>query len=162
MTASVDGAARLLAIEEIKAVFAGRLHCLDAKDWDRYGDFHTEDVVSATWSDLPGGAAPGSTSREVVGRENLTAAIRRALGGSRMVTTVHHGHNPVIELTSDTTARGTWAMEDRLWWSEGGREEWLHGFGHYHEEYRREDGRWLISRRQLTRVRVDTTPGFFA
>ena len=35
------------------------------------------------------------------------------------VTTVHHGHMPEIELTSDTTATGLWAMEDHLWWPEG-------------------------------------------
>ena len=30
------------------------------------------------------------------------------------VVTVHHGHMPEIELTSPTTARGIWAMEDML------------------------------------------------
>ena len=33
-------------IEEIKKLFAARLRCMDTKDWDHYGDFHTEDVVS--------------------------------------------------------------------------------------------------------------------
>ncbi len=49
-------------------------------------------------------------------------------------------------------------MEDHLWWVNGDQEEHLHGYGHYHEEYRKENGRWLISRRALTRLRVDTTP----
>ena len=30
-----------------------------------------------------------------------------------------------------------------------------------HEEYRLENGKWLISRRALTRLRVDTTPRFY-
>ena len=38
---------QLLAIEEIESLFAARLRCLDLKEWDRYGDLHTEDVVSA-------------------------------------------------------------------------------------------------------------------
>lgn len=149
---------RLLSIEEIKQVFAGRLRCLDLKEWDRYGDFHTEDVVSDTWRDRHDaeGEAP-----VVVGRARLTAAIRRALGGPVHITTVHHGHSPEIELLTDETARGAWAMEDKLWWTNGEKEEHLHGYGHYLEEYRRVDGRWLISRRTLRRLRVDRTPGFF-
>ena len=47
-------------------------------------------------------------------------------------------------------------MEDRLWWSVDGRERRLHGWGHYHERYRRVDGQWLISYRRLERIRVDT------
>ncbi|MEO9222150.1 MAG: nuclear transport factor 2 family protein [Mycobacteriaceae bacterium] len=148
MTAT--GLEALLAIEEIKRVFAGRLRCMDTKQWDRYGSFHTEDVVSDAW--------PGAPS--VVGRDALTAAIRATLDGPVTVTSVHHGHTPQIELTADNTALGVWAMEDRLWWSEGDREEHLHGFGHYHEQYRKVDGRWLISYRALTRLRVDATPGF--
>jgi len=73
----------------------------------------------------------------------------------------NHGHTPEIELTSATTATGIWAMEDQLWWTNGDVEEHLHGYGHYHEQYRLEDGRWLISYRKLTRLRVDTTPRFF-
>jgi hypothetical protein len=96
----------------------------------------------------------------VVGAERLAATIRALLDGPVPITTVHHGHTPEIELTSDTTARGVWAMEDRLWWTNGDHEEHLHGYGHYHEEYRNVAGRWLISARTLTRLRVDVTPGF--
>lgn len=149
---------RLLAIEEIKCVFAGRLQCMDAKDWEHYGDFHTEDVVSDTWRDAR--RAGGGPAPVVVGRDALTAAIRATLDGPVPITSVHHGHTPQIELTSDTTARGVWAMEDRLWWTHGEAEEHLHGWGHYHETYRKVDGRWLISARTLTRIRVDVTPGF--
>ena len=35
------------------------------------------------------------------------------------VVTVHHGHMPEIELTSPTTARGIWAMEDMLRYPDG-------------------------------------------
>ncbi len=51
------------------------------------------------------------------------------------VITVHHGHMPEITLLSDTTARGIWAMEDKLWWPEGSPLVHLHGYGHYHETY---------------------------
>jgi hypothetical protein len=31
----------------------------------------------------------------------------------------------------------------------------LQGYGHYHEEYVREDGEWKIARLELSRLRVD-------
>ena len=153
-----------LAIEEIRRVFAARLRALDEKRWDIYPTLHTDDVVSETWGGLPEDKQPQTqgTSNRVVGPEALTAAIRGMLGGPTHVTTVHHGHAPEITLASDTTAVGIWPMEDRLWWTnDRGEEEYLHGFGHYHEEYRKVDGHWLISYRRLTRLREDHSPGFF-
>lgn len=37
----------------------------------------------------------------------------------------------------------------------------IHGWGHYHEEYRKESGRWLIRRLTLTRLQLDPLPGGF-
>jgi hypothetical protein len=70
------------------------------------------------------------------------------------VVTVHHGHTPEIELTSATTARGIWAMEDMLRWPDG-RE--MHGYGHYHETYELVEDAWRIKTSTLTRLRVDWT-----
>ncbi|QCQ94018.1 nuclear transport factor 2 family protein [Rhodococcus sp. SGAir0479] len=147
---TLSPAEQLLAIGEIEKLFAARLRIMDTKQWDRYGSCHTEDVVSESW---------GAGSR-VVGPEALTAAIRNTLDGDAFVTSVHHGHTPEITLTSDTTATGIWAMEDMLWWTNGDVEEHLHGYGHYHEEYRKVEGKWLISYRKLTRLRETHTPGF--
>lgn len=157
-------AEQALAIEDIKRTFAGRLRCMDTKQWSLYASFHTEDVVSETWDGLPAGKRPVSdgVDNRVVGNQRLAAMIESVLDGDRSITSVHHGHAPEIELTSDTTASGVWPMEDRLWWSHDGVEESLHGYGHYHEEYRKVGDRWLISYRKLTRLRVDMTPGFHA
>ena len=142
-------------LEAIRAVFARRLYVMDTKQWDGYGPCHTEDVVSESW-------AAGGGEAQVQGRQALTEKIRDTLDGASPVTSVHHGHTPLIEYagphpeTGEPTATGIWAMEDRLWWQVDGRERWLHGWGHYHERYRRVDGQWLISYRRLERIRVDT------
>ena len=163
-------AEQLLALEAIKKVFAGRLRCMDTKDWDRYASFHTDDVVSDSWNS-PGAARPAggigtdagvTGGGPVVGGAALTEAIRSTLDGDIPVTSVHHGHTPEITLTSETTATGVWAMEDRLWFTKGSDSEYLHGYGFYHEEYRQVDGCWLISYRRLERLRVDASPGFYA
>ncbi|MGX6508804.1 nuclear transport factor 2 family protein [Rhodococcus sp. SJ-2] len=162
---TLTAAEQAMAIEEIKRVFAARLRVMDNKQWELYPTLHTEDVVSETFrleggdhSHLPPAERPGA----VVGREPLKNMIQQFLDGGVTVTSAHHGHNPEITLTSDTTATGIWAMEDVLWWTNGDVEEHLHGWGHYHEEYRRVDGRWLISYRNLTRLRVDHTPSFYS
>jgi hypothetical protein len=63
---------------------------------------------------------------------------------------------PEIEITGDDTARGIWAMFDYVEWPEqDGRRVGLHGYGHYLEEYVREDGAWYIARSRLERLRVD-------
>lgn len=97
-----------------------------------------------------------------MGGAALTEAIRSTLDGDIPVTSVHHGHTPEITLTSETTATGVWAMEDRLCFTKGSDSEYLHGYGFYHEEYRQVDGRWLISYGRLERLRVDASPGFYA
>ncbi|WP_166139773.1 nuclear transport factor 2 family protein [Nocardioides ochotonae] len=145
----------LLAHAEITDLVHARLHCLDTKDWDRYGGFHTRDVVSRTWGDFPDDSAAAA----VVGRDALVAAVRTALGGPVPVTTVHRVQLADLRVTSSTTAEGTWSMEDRLWWEHADGLEHLHGWGHHQETYRLEDT-WLVASRTLQRTRVERTPGY--
>jgi hypothetical protein len=154
---------KLLAIEEIKKLFARRVRYLDLKQWDLYGSVHTEDAWSETYGDLPADKQPatGGERNKVVGPEALANAIRNFCEGKHPLVTCHHAHQPEIDMTSDTTATGIWPMEDHLWWQNGDRVESLHGYGHYHENYRKVDGQWYICYRKLTRLRVDVTPGFY-
>lgn len=77
---------------------------------------------------------------------------------------VHHGHMPVIEPISETAASGVWAMEDRIYWGaptdrvKGAL--YLHGFGHYHENYVRTDAGWRIRTVRLTRLHLETSTIF--
>jgi len=51
-------------------------------------------------------------------------------------------------------------MEDKLRWAEGSDSpiRALHGYGHYHETYRKIGGEWRIQSMKLTRLRLDTEP----
>jgi hypothetical protein len=149
---------RLLAIEEIKRLFARRIRAMDTKDWVLYGTCHTPDATLDSFGTLPEEHRPaGAVAR---GKDQILAMIRKVVDGKVKVTTVHHAHMPEIEITSPTTAKGIWAMEDLLWWQNGAVEEHLRGFGHYHETYEKIGGTWLIKSRVLTRLRVDSTPDF--
>jgi uncharacterized protein (TIGR02246 family) len=139
----VDALGRLEAIEEIKALKARYFRCMDTKDWagfaEQFAPHATMDMTSEN---------AGVTT----GRHDIAAFVEAAVGD---VTTVHHGHTPEIEILSDTTARGIWAMEDELRWPAGSPITAMHGYGHYHETYEKIDGRWLIASTRLTRLRVD-------
>jgi hypothetical protein len=73
------------------------------------------------------------------------------------VVTVHHGHMPEIQLTSPTTARGIWAMEDLLRFPPGHPITEMHGFGHYHESYVKSEDEWRIKATKLVRLRRDVS-----
>jgi SnoaL-like domain len=135
------------AIEAIKQVKARYFRCMDTKQWDGWNDVFAPDATLDTREEAP-------DLELQVGREDIIAFVSGVLEG---VTTVHHGHMPEIELTSATTAKGVWAMEDHLWFPEGsplGMTR-MHGYGHYHETYELLDGRWYIKTLKLTRLRID-------
>jgi len=116
---------------------------MDTKQWLPFSQVFSDDVIVDVSHDKH---APGD---KIVGRANVVDFIRKAVGKA---TTVHHGHMPEIELLSATEARGIWAMFDYV---EFKPSRGIRGYGHYHEEYRKEGGSWHISKLKLTRLRVD-------
>ncbi|KHK89175.1 nuclear transport factor 2 family protein [Novosphingobium malaysiense] len=138
----------LLAIEEIKTLKARYMRFVDTKDWAGLRSLFTDDAT------FDAGLSP----EPLEGPDQFVAWARASLMDA---VTVHHGHCPEIEITSPASARGIWAMEDRLLWPETGTDgaRWLNGFGHYHETYRHTSGGWKIDSWCLTRLRVDTPEG---
>ena len=52
----------------------------------------------------------GSGTYEFKGVDAIMRFLSESLGEERGSVTIHHGHHPEIELLSDTSARGTWAL----------------------------------------------------
>ncbi len=146
----MDALVRLNAIEDIKQLKARYFRCMDTKDWDGFADVFAPDAVM----DMTEEMRDQQTTADPVTRGNreIAAFVRAAVDP---VTTVHHGHMPEIDLTSNTTATGIWAMEDKLRWPEGSPIKAMHGYGHYHETYERVGEEWKIKTIMLTRLRVD-------
>ncbi|RYY26700.1 MAG: nuclear transport factor 2 family protein [Sphingomonadales bacterium] len=136
---------RLVALEDIRNLKARRIRAMDEKRWSDYEAMHAEDHISMTYAAGP-----------AVGTRANTARLSATLDG---VITVHHAHTPELELLTANTAQGVWAMEDMLFWKEGEADHWLHGFGHYHERYRKGPNGWQFIYRQLTRLHVKRSPG---
>jgi hypothetical protein len=134
----------IFAIQMLKAAY---FRAIDTKDWDLLGSVMVEDVEIDVTDDVEDG-------RPYTGRGQFVDTCARVL---RDAVTVHHGHMPEIEVT-DTTATGTWAMEDYVDWgpAEDGAPRAFRGYGHYHEHYVKDaDGKWRIAALTLTRLRID-------
>ena len=143
---------RLLAIEEIKRLKSKYFWGLDHKDWD----FWRREV----WAP-EGRLIVPEASRDCVGIEAVLAYVKQSTADQ---VSVHHGHMPNIEIASDTSATGVWAMEDRLFRTKQHPLEdgstYLHGFGHYNETYVRLGVGWRIQTSRLTRLRVELSKNF--
>jgi hypothetical protein len=127
-------------IEQIKQLKARYFRLMDLKQWDGLADVFADDVEIDVTGE--GGGVSHSVAEYI---PFLRSSIED-------VITVHHGHMPEIELTSDSAARGVWALEDQLWWPEGGPLKHMHGFGHYHETYEKTAAGWKIKSMTITRL----------
>lgn len=143
---------KLVAIEEIKQLKARYFYFMDHKDWDNW---RTQVWAPDARLEIP------EIDTVFTGGDLIVEKVALQADGQ---VSVHHGHMPIIEITSDTTATGIWAMEDRLY-----REKphpfdddfnFLLGFGHYHESYVRLDCGWRIASTRLTRLRVQRSKVF--
>jgi uncharacterized protein (TIGR02246 family) len=132
-----------IAICEVKARYC---RTLDTKDWAGYADVFTEDLELDT---RPAGGALTH------GRDESVRMVRAAVENA---ITSHHVHSPEIKIDGDT-ADVVWAMQDRVIWGEDRRARMGNfghtGFGHYHEQYVRQNGRWRIAKQILTRLHMD-------
>ena len=117
-------------LEAIRQLKARYFRTMDTKDWAGMRRVFADDVVMDT-SEAGGGVVEGA--------DEFLAFLQEALAGA---VTVHQGHMPELELTSDTTATGIWALNDIVIWPNGPR---LDGYGHYHETYRDDGDGWRIA-----------------
>lgn len=129
-------------VEQIKRLKARYFRLFDTKQWDRWSELFTADCVYE------------GTSRPYAGRDQFISGTRQRLDSA---STVHHGHMPEIQLLGPASAKGIWAMFDRVEFPEivnhgHGVSRGFTGFGHYEEEYRKEAGEWRICFLRITRL----------
>jgi hypothetical protein len=127
-------------VEAIRRLKARYFRTMDTKDWDEMRKVFTDDVVIDT-SEAGGGIVRGA--------DEFMTFLQEALGGA---VTVHQGHMPEIDIISETTATGIWALNDIVIWPNGVR---LDGYGHYHETYEKGANGWRIKSSTLTRLHTD-------
>lgn len=129
-------------IEAIKKLKAKYWRCIDKKLWDELEDCFIENAVADYGKNL-----------NFQGRKAIIQFLKDNLGSDSVIT-VHQGHNPEIEITSDTTARGIWALHDYLVFQPNIT---INGWGHYEDEYVKQNGEWKKKSIKETRLREERT-----
>lgn len=132
----MDDATELEAIRRLKYAY---FRTLDLKQFDELGRLLTEDATAA-YED-------GRTV--LTGREAIVTWLSAALG-SPDIATEHHGHHPEIDLTSATTATGTWYLQDRVIIPSADLE--IGGTAFYSDRYVKTDDGWRIAHTGYMRV----------
>jgi len=119
-------------IEAIRKLKSKYWRCVDRKLWDEIVECFTEDMVLFVLSKL------------IEGRNACVQFLKDALA---QTVSAHQGHQAEIEITSGSTARATWALNDLLLDMQPGVN--YTGFGYYEDEYIKEDGNWKIKRSKV-------------
>ncbi|MFL6024217.1 MAG: nuclear transport factor 2 family protein [Marmoricola sp.] len=132
-----DSGVEVTAIKQLKANYFASI---DAKNWAALRVLLAPDVVEDTTC---------SAGPIIYGRDPFIAFLQLSLGAA---VTHHQGYDPKIELTSSTTAKGLWTMDDLLVF---GGTLGVHGYGHYNDNYVKVDGQWVVKYSKLTRTRFD-------
>lgn len=167
---SLSTTEQLLAIEEIKRVKSTYALAADRHKWDDFASLFAPDAVFDE-SDFPRAYKPltnepvseataeflkqfsSGTDWPIIGRE---AIFDQHKGLSADYQMVHHLANPIIELTSDSTATAIHRYESFHTVPKGQPVQFLHILGIYDETYvRMEDGRWYIQSMKLERLRIE-------
>jgi hypothetical protein len=149
----MDCQTELQAIEEIKQVKARYWRAVDTKDAallrsvlcdlcliDFRGSMGSEEGDLQLWHDP----------------DRFCADMVAATVG---IVSVHHGFPPEITIRSEDEARGIWPMEDLLWNNNPSAIlpfRRFHGWGHYHDLYRRTPDGWRIEQTKITRILIET------
>jgi hypothetical protein len=128
--------------EALKQLKARYCRLLDNKNWEAWRQLFTDDFLSDT---------TGSGGEIVRGGDEFVAYVRRNLA-PRYRKTVHQVHAPELTLTSESTAEGTWALEDFVRFMPGLS---VRGYGHYIETYEKVANEWRFKTSKLTRLRGD-------
>lgn len=130
---TLDAAELLLQYRRIEELKYAYMRCLDTKEWGEMAELLTDDAVGE-WSG-------GKLTR--TGKPEILAFFHESMDSVEFLS-AHHAHMPELKLLGPDAAIGTWALEDTVVMGEYSL--LLHGSAIYHDEYRREDGRWKIAR----------------
>ena len=126
-------------IEAIKRLKAKYWRSLDKKQWDELGECFTEDVT---------GYFPTATSH---GRKALVE-FNMGLLGDKDIISIHQGHNPEIDITSDITAKAIWSLYDYILDTRANNPRSARkGWAYYEDVYAKENGEWMIKSTTLIR-----------
>jgi SnoaL-like domain len=129
----------LREIEAIKQLKYRYMRAIDEKLWDQMRDCFVEEATCSY--------SGGKYAFE--GREAILRFLTESMDRPTFLS-AHRVHHPEIQLTSETTARGIWALDDYVIDEQYGLT--IHGAAFYRDEYVKRDGAWKLLHTGYTRT----------
>lgn len=141
-------------IELVRIAKARYCRFVDTKQWEEFSSLFTAKPEVLIF-DVNDQLIVGFDTREA-----FVGACRGYLTGAQ---SSHQVHNDELTQVSDTEIHAIWSMEDNIIFPEADeatdpRPARHHGFGHYHEVWRLENGQWQMASMQLRRTILEITP----
>lgn len=132
-----------VALSEAKARYC---RFCDTKDWAAWGELFTDDIEY----DVSGGASQDIPV--IRGRDAVVSQVSALLEGVKIS---HQPSSPEMDIQGDE-ARVIWAMHECV--VHGPGKPVTLAYGHYHERWVRQDGRWKLAALRLDRYIVLNQP----
>jgi hypothetical protein len=131
---------QLMDIEAIKQLKHAYFRCIDTCNHEELATLFCEDVLVHFRG--------GTYEWKLRGRDEYVASIRKAF--TRAAIGHHNGHQPEIQILSETEATGIWYLADHMWIL---RANYLtSGTALYWDRYRKENGAWRIAETRYERL----------
>jgi len=131
---------QLMDIEAIKQLKHAYFRCIDTANLEELGGLFHEDVLVHFIG--------GSYEWKVQGRQGYVDNIRESF--SNQAVGHHNGHQPEIQILSDTEATGIWYLADHMWLLQHNAH--TTGTALYWDRYQKVDGKWLIRETRYERL----------
>ncbi len=150
---------KLKITDDIRALMARYVRNADNKNFSELASLFTE---NGTFTPLDVNGIPLIV---MAGRNEIAETISTSVG---QAVAIHHLFSFEVEIQSETEVHGVFSMEDRLIRPESEESvsvsernvpafRTLHGFGHYHGDFVKIDGKWHIAKLVQTRIKLDFT-----
>ncbi len=150
----MDDLGRLTATEDVRRVMARYVYCADHHRWDELAALFTTEAPFTAYT------VEGAVQAQMKGRDEIAHQLAERNHPDTVL--VHHLFSSEIDIDTENSASGVWAMEDLISIPPGGegdekssRPTGMHGYGHYRVRFTRTNERWLITELRITRLRLD-------
>ncbi|MET8615421.1 nuclear transport factor 2 family protein [Streptomyces misionensis] len=151
----MDDLGWLTATEDVRRVMTRYVYCADHHRWDELA------ALFITNAPFTACTVEGAVQAQMKGRDEIARQLAERNHPGTVL--VHHLFSSEIDIDTENSASGVWAMEDIVSIppvpgdGEGPRPTGMHGYGHYRVRFTRTDKCWLIAELRITRLRLDWT-----
>lgn len=131
---------RLMDIEAIKQLKHAYFRCVDTANLEELASLIHEDVTVC----FKGGSYEWKLDGKQQYLDNIGASFSKESVGH------HNGHQPEIQMLSETEATGLWYLADNMWLLKHNSKTF--GTALYWDRYEKVEGKWLIKDTQYERI----------